>query len=186
MMSAMPITLQPDLALTAPLRWLRLGARDLARAPWPGLSHGLSLALFGMLAFSLLHQRFWALAGAFSGFMLVAPVLATGLYAVSRALERGQPMTAAQTMRTAIGAWWPRGAQAARLMRFGALLALAGTGWVLTSAAFVTGFAPQPITTSSSKPGCCSAARWPRRCLRAAWSPSRCCWSGRCECGMRC
>ena len=147
MMAPMPVTINPHLTLAAPLRWLRLGARDLARAPWPGLSHGLSLALFGALVFSLLHARFWALAGAFSGFMLVAPVLATGLYAVSRALEQGPPPTTSQGMRIAIGAWWPRGAQAARLMRFGALLALAGTGWVLTSAAFVTGFAPAPVNS---------------------------------------
>ncbi len=144
MMSAMA-RVAAHITLAHPLRWLRLGARDLARAPWPGLAHGLSLALFGALVFGVLHDRFWWLAGAFSGFMLVAPVLATGLYAVSRAIERGEPTTPAHTMRTAIGAWWPRGAQARRLMHFGALLALAGTGWVLTSAAFVTGFAPQPI-----------------------------------------
>jgi len=134
-----------DLTLGRPLRWLALGARDLSRAPWPGLSHGLTLALFGVVVFALLHDRFWALAGAFSGFMLVAPVLATGLYAVSLSLERGGSNTPEATMRTAIGAWWPRGAQAHRLMRFGFLLALAGTGWVLTSAAFVTGFTPQPV-----------------------------------------
>lgn len=132
----------PTLTLTHPLRWLRLGARDLARAPWPGLSHGLTLALFGALVFGVLHGRFWWLAGAFSGFLLVAPILATGLYAVSRALEQGP---SEGLMRVAIAAWWPRGRQAKRLMVFGALLALAGTGWVLTSAAFVTGFAPQPV-----------------------------------------
>jgi uncharacterized membrane protein len=144
MMLAMA-TVATTLTLAQPLRWLRLGARDLARAPWPGLSHGLCLAVFGAAVMALLRDRFWALAGAFSGFMLVAPVLATGLYAVSRALERGEPDTASHTMRTAIGAWWPRGPQARRLMRFGALLALAGTGWVLTSAAFVTAFTPAPI-----------------------------------------
>ena len=32
-------------------------------------------------------------------------------------------------------------------MHFGALLALAGTGWVLTSASFVTGFAPQAVNS---------------------------------------
>jgi uncharacterized membrane protein len=48
-------------------------------------------------------------------------------------------------MGVAVRAWWPRGAQAHRLMRFGGGLALAGTGWVLTSAAFVTGFAPAPV-----------------------------------------
>ena len=124
------------------LRWLALGARDLARAPLPGLSHGLTLALFGAALFVVAHRHFWLLAGAFSGFLLVSPVLATGLYAVSRALERGDPPTAAGMMRTAVRAWWPRGATARRLMRFGALLALAGTGWVLTSASLVTWFAP--------------------------------------------
>ena len=141
----MRTTVRDNLTLADPLRWLGRGARDLLRAPWPGLSHGLTLALCGAAIVAVLHDRFWALAGAFSGFLLVAPVLATGLYAVSRALERGEPATAAHTMRTAIATWWPRGEQARRLMRFGALLCLAGTGWVLTSAAFVTGFTPQPI-----------------------------------------
>lgn len=135
----------PELTPLQPLRWLALGARDLVRAPWPGLSHGLTLALFGAFVFGLLHERFWALAGAFSGFLLVAPVLATGLYAVSRALERGEDLGLKHTMRVAIAAWWPRGPQARRLMSFGALLALAGTGWVMTSAAFVTGFTPAPV-----------------------------------------
>jgi uncharacterized membrane protein len=135
------------LTLASPLRWLALGARDLARAPWPGLSHGLTLALFGAFVFVLLHDRFWWLAGAFSGFLLVAPVLATGLYAVSRTLEAGDGGGAASTMRTAIAAWWPRGAQAHRLMRFGLLLALAGTGWVITSASFVTWFVPGVVDT---------------------------------------
>jgi uncharacterized membrane protein len=95
-MTPAPIT------LAHPWRWLKLGARDLMRAPWPGLSHGLTLALVGALVFGLLHDRFWALAGAFSGFLLVAPVLATGLYAVSRALERGEDATAAHTMDVAM------------------------------------------------------------------------------------
>jgi uncharacterized membrane protein len=133
----------PEITLAHPLRWLARGARDLVSAPAPGLSHGLCLALFGAIVFSSLHARFWWLAGAFSGFLLVAPVLATGLYAVSRALEQGERDS---LMRVAIRAWWPRGAQAHRLIAFGALLALAGTGWLLTSAAFVTVFAPQSVS----------------------------------------
>ncbi len=142
-----PPTAATGLTLAHPLRWLALGARDLARAPLPGLSHGLSLALFGVVVFALLHQRFWALAGAFSGFLLVAPVLATGLYAVSRALEGDAVLRPWPSLRIAIDAWWPRGATAHRLMIFGALLALAGTGWVLTSAALVTGFTPLPVNS---------------------------------------
>ena len=48
-------------------------------------------------------------------------------------------------MGVAIRAWWPRGTPARRLMRFGALLALAGTGWVLTSASLVTWFEPDRV-----------------------------------------
>ena len=131
--------------LGRPLRWLALGARDLARAPLPGLSHGLTLALFGAALFMLAQHQFWLLAGAFSGFLLVSPVLATGLYAVSRALERDPAPGGMALMAVAVRAWWPRGTAARRLMRFGALLALAGSGWVLTSASLVTWFAPELV-----------------------------------------
>jgi uncharacterized membrane protein len=121
-----------------PLQWLARGWADLLRCPWPGLVHGGTTALFGLALFWLARDRFWFLAGTFSGFLLVAPLVATGLYAVSRELERGGK----PTLGTAFAAWHPRDT---RLVRFGLLLALAGTGWVLTSAALITRFAPAPI-----------------------------------------
>ncbi|RVU47113.1 DUF2189 domain-containing protein [Rubrivivax rivuli] len=123
---------------TRPLQWLALGWADLWRCPLPGLLHGALAAAFGALLLTLARDRFWALAGSFSGFLLVAPVVATGLYAVSRALEQGQR----PTLRTALAAWRPRDH---RLVVFGLLLALAGTGWVLTSASLITRFAPAPV-----------------------------------------
>lgn len=120
---------------TRPLRWLAWGWADLWRCPWPGVAHGLVLAGFGAMLALLAHDRFWLLAGAFSGFLLLAPVAATGLYAVSQALERGEH----PTLATALRAWAPKNG---RLVLFGLLLASAGTGWVLTSAALVTGLAP--------------------------------------------
>lgn len=121
-----------------PLGWLAHGWRDLMQCPVPGLLHGLALAAFGGLLFWLARHQFWWLAGAFSGFLLVAPVLATGLYAVSRALERGEPATLA----TALRAWQPTDH---RMIVFGLLLALAGTGWVLTSAALITSALPGQV-----------------------------------------
>jgi uncharacterized membrane protein len=100
----------------------------------PGLAHGLVAAAFGALLVGLARDRFWLLAGAFSGFLLVAPLVATGLYAVSRAREKQQ----AAGLAVALGAWVPKDS---RLVRFGLLLALAGTGWVLTSASLITAFA---------------------------------------------
>jgi uncharacterized membrane protein len=125
---------------TRPLQWLALGWADLLRCPAPGLLHGVLAAVFGAVVLALARDRFWALAGSFSGFLLVAPVVATGLYAVSRALEQGQR----PTLRTALAAWHPKDH---RLVVFGLLLALAGTGWVLTSASLITRFAPAPVSS---------------------------------------
>ncbi|MBV8035280.1 DUF2189 domain-containing protein [Roseateles sp.] len=121
-----------------PLGWLSRGWRDLWRAPLASLGQGLAMALFGALLFALARERFWLLAGAFSGFLIVAPILATGLYAISRELDRG----GRPGWHTVRDAWRPRDG---RLIVFGVLLAFAGTGWVLCSAAFVTGFAADPI-----------------------------------------
>ena len=123
-----------------PMRWLARGWADLMHCPLPGLLHGLAMAGFGALLVLLARDRFWLLAGAFSGFLLVAPIVATGLYAVSRELEAGRRATLA----TALAAWRPRDR---RLVVFGLLLALAGTGWVLTSAALITRFASEPVNT---------------------------------------
>ena len=120
-----------------PLGWLARGWSDLMACPVPGLLHGLALALFGAALIYVARHRFWLLAGAFTGFLLVAPILATGLYAISRALERKQRAD----LSVALGAWRPEG----RLMVFGLLLAFAGTGWVMTSASLITGFAPAPV-----------------------------------------
>jgi uncharacterized membrane protein len=125
--------------LLRPLGWLAAGWRDFARCPLPGLLHGAALAAFGLALVALAGREFWLLTGAFSGFLLVAPIVATGLYAVSRALERH----GRADLHTALAAWKPNDG---RLIVFGILLAFAGTGWVLTSASLITGFAPVPIT----------------------------------------
>ncbi len=139
-----------NVGLAQPLRWLARGAHDTLRGGWLSLTHGLIAAACGALLVLLARQHFWLLAGAFSGFLVVAPVLATGLYAISRALERGQ----AADLQLVVNTWtrWQRLRDTARadywsLVRFGALLALAGSGWVLTSAALITLLAPQPIHT---------------------------------------
>lgn len=133
--------------LLQPLQWLALAWRDIVRCPLLGMAHGLALALFGALLTIIAHDRFWLLVGAFSGFLLVAPALATGLYALSRALERGEPANAGCVLRTWLHWRTPDGAPDTRLVRFGLLLALAGTGWVMTSAALVITLAPLPVAS---------------------------------------
>ncbi|MCV2423134.1 DUF2189 domain-containing protein [Paucibacter sp. DJ2R-2] len=121
-----------------PLGWLARGWHDMWRCPGASLAHGLAMALAGSLIVLLARHHFWLLAGAFSGFLLVAPILATGLYVISRDLELGRT----PSLHTVLHTWWPRDG---RLVVFGVLLAFAGTGWVMTSASLITGFSGHAI-----------------------------------------
>jgi uncharacterized membrane protein len=84
-------------AMDAPWRWLAAGWRDM----WtrPGLSLGYGLVAVGVSAG--LAAALWY-AGLFSlilvlaaGFLIVAPLLAVGLYEMSRRLQAGEPVTRA-------------------------------------------------------------------------------------------
>ena len=134
-----------------PLSWLVRAWHDLMLCGWISVLHGLAIALIGALMLWVAHERFWFLAGAFSGFLLVGPVLVTSLYALSRGLERGEKAGFAKVLETWLnwkngriqtwgGAQW-------QLVRFGVLLASAGTAWVLISAGLITLLAPVPITS---------------------------------------
>ena len=137
--------------LMHPLIWLVMGARDTVRAGWISLAHGLVLAIGGAVIVVMAHDRFWLLSGALSGFLVIAPVLATSLYALSRALERNEKANSSVVVKTWLN--WQNshfnkwGNDYWCMVQFGALLALAATGWVLTSAALITLLAPAPIHT---------------------------------------
>ncbi len=126
-----------------PLGWLARGWQDLKACPGPSLLQGLLLALAGGLILFWARHHFWLLAVAFSAFLLVGPILATGFYAISRALERGEQ----PGWHTVRKAWKPQRERGGRLVIFGLLLAFAGAGWVITSASLITALATAPVDT---------------------------------------
>ena len=140
-----------SITVLQPLQWLALAWRDMAGCGWISFAHGLVLALLGWAILLLAHDKFWLLAGAFSGFLVIAPVLATSLYALSRALERGEQANATLVLK--VWTSWQQshankwGNDYWALVQFGSLLALAALGWMLTSAAFVTLFTPVPVNS---------------------------------------
>ncbi|PVY89590.1 putative membrane protein [Acidovorax sp. 99] len=146
-----PLPAIRTIGVMQPMTWLVLAWRDMARAGWISFAHGLALTLFGAAIFAVAHHRFWLLAGALSGFLVVAPVLATSLYALSRALERGEAANLGVVLKTWLN--WQNshvnkwGSDYWCMLQFGALLALAASGWVMTSAALITLLAPVPIET---------------------------------------
>ncbi len=148
-MTRPPAPLVRTVDAARPLHWLAQGWRDIGRSGiWLSLAHGLAPALFGLLLLAVARHQFWWLAGAFSGFLVVAPILAVGLYCMSRNLERGGRPGVALIWQTWLS--WRRHGRSPdgkdwRLVQFGLLLGLAGTGWVLTSAALITLLSPAPI-----------------------------------------
>jgi uncharacterized membrane protein len=85
------VTLQ-QVRRDAPWKWLKAGWADMMRAPRVSLSYGLIFVGVGVL----ITGGLWLLGlgavapVALSGFALIAPALAIGIYQVSRALERGE------------------------------------------------------------------------------------------------
>lgn len=142
-------TIVRTIGVLKPLEWLSLAWKDISRLGWLSLIHGFALTLAGRFIVAVAHHRFWLLAGALSGFLVVAPVLATSLYALSRALEREEKIGFGLILKTWLN--WQNshfnkwGNDYWCMVQFGALLSIAATGWVLTSAALITLLSPIPI-----------------------------------------
>jgi uncharacterized membrane protein len=85
-------------AFAAPFDWLALGWRDLRRAPAASVFYGVAFALMGWLI-HLVFQHMVELTSALTaGFLLLGPFLATGLYDISRRLQRGEPVALVGTL----------------------------------------------------------------------------------------
>lgn len=76
-------------------RWLSAGWRDLTRRPATSLAYGVGIFLASVVFVWLLAYlgRDYILFPALAGFMIIAPLLAVGLYEKSRALEEGRDMS---------------------------------------------------------------------------------------------
>ena len=109
------------------VHWLRLGWSDFRAAGWPSLLHGLLVFIASAIILQIALFYWPVLPGAVSGFVLVGPMLATGLYALSQRLEAGQ----VPQLEDAVAAW-RRGGR--RLLPFGILLVLSGAAWVAVTA----------------------------------------------------
>lgn len=85
-------------SLAAPLRWLAAGVSDLERAPLAGMAYGTAFALMGWLVWLVFRHAYQYTTALTAGFLLVGPFVCTGLYDISRRIERGQTVRLADTM----------------------------------------------------------------------------------------
>lgn len=128
------LTLPP----TAPLIWLSRGFNDMLREPVPSLFYGVVLAAMGWLFTRYLGG---AIGLALStGFLLIGPFLAVGLYDISRRIETGEPVE----LRPTLTAWR---ANAPAIGFFALILMLSLAVWMRVSVVLVAFFLPEGVET---------------------------------------
>lgn len=77
----------------AVLDWLHAGVIDTHRGGFASLFYGLSFAAAGLIMHLVFSKSYWLMAGLTTGFFLLGPFLAMGLYDLSRRMELGEPPT---------------------------------------------------------------------------------------------
>ncbi len=69
--------------------WLHSGVEDAHRGGWASLFYGFVFTFIGLFIHIVYAEHYWLLAGLTTGFFLLGPFLATGLYDLSRRMENG-------------------------------------------------------------------------------------------------
>jgi len=124
------------IGLDRPLVWLHAGWQDLRANPIASLAYGLLFAIAGDFILIFAWRSPHLFTAAISGFFLIAPLLAGGLYEISRRQALGQHSTFVDSL-----AGWRRNGQSMAL--FGLLLALVAIAWERISAILFALLAPE-------------------------------------------
>src|SRR4051812_38919402 len=76
-------------------RWLAAGWADIRRSPAASLAPGLccAVASYILAVLVILDGRYAAMLPLLGGFMFLAPLIAVGLYEISRRHETGEPVS---------------------------------------------------------------------------------------------
>jgi uncharacterized membrane protein len=120
------------------LRWLRLGWDDLRHSHGTSLAHGALIAAAGAVLLSLGSSHLYFIIAAVSAYLLVGPIMTTGLCELSRLREHGEPVGFDASLEALTRN--PRG-----LWRFSALLAGLVLLWFGVSEVMLQSFAQQSL-----------------------------------------
>jgi uncharacterized membrane protein len=119
------------------LAWLARGWKDIWRQPGASLFYGIAIAVTGAVILGITASMPYLFAAAITGFLLVAPMLAAGLYELSRRYLAGEPAALVDSMFA-----WRRNPSG--LVGFALLSILAGTAWQVASVVIVALFYKGP------------------------------------------
>ena len=131
-----------EITLDHPWRWIAAGWNDLSNAPLVSLSYGLvfTLASLLMIWLSVTTGYYFYIPAFMAGFFLLSPLLAYGLYDVSRKLSQGEK----PTLKSALMSWRINGFN---LSVLGLILLMAFLVWMMVAnmvfAIFYFGITPK-------------------------------------------
>jgi uncharacterized membrane protein len=123
----------------APLGWLAAGWRDYRAHPLPSAFYGACFAAMGWLIVVTFRHAYEYVSALVTGFFLVGPFFAIGLYELARRRERGLPAWLAPTL----DAWRPNvGAIGMFALVLGVILLVWARASLIVFALFYTGEMP--------------------------------------------
>ena len=165
-------------AASQPIEWLRRGWDDFRAIGLPGLAHGALISILGAVLLMLGSSHLYFTAAAVTGYLLVGPVMTTGLCELARRRSAHEPMGFDESLSGLRRN--PEG-----LTHFGAILALIALLWFGLSAILLEDvlryFDSEPCgrrvgwLRSSEPADNCSATLpaapcWRVSCLPSPWS----------------
>jgi uncharacterized membrane protein len=125
-------------ALRQPLEWLERGWSDLTHIGGAGLAHGTLIAVLGGVLLMLGSTHLYLVAAAITGYLLVGPVMTTGLCELARRREARESLGFDDSLQAL--ARNPEG-----LLHFGAALAFIGLLWFVLSAVLLESVLSAPV-----------------------------------------
>lgn len=121
-----------------PLYWLRLGWGDLRENAFASVAYGVFFAALGILIIAYAAPKPYLVTASISGFFLVGPLAAAGLYEISRRSMSNQPADLLPSLRGIRD-------KHDSLLSIGMLLAIVMIGWERISAVLFALFAPDEV-----------------------------------------
>nr|MBL8454964.1 DUF2189 domain-containing protein [Zoogloeaceae bacterium] len=95
--TGLPFPKVREIGAGSPLTWISRGFSDLLACPIPSLFYGFCFAAMGLLLTKVFEHAYEYTSAVTSGFLLLGPFLAMGLYEISRRRELGEACALAPT-----------------------------------------------------------------------------------------
>ncbi|HTX24786.1 MAG TPA: DUF2189 domain-containing protein [Steroidobacteraceae bacterium] len=117
--------------LLQPVIWLRQGWDDLRFLGWPSIAHGALIVTMGAVLLSIASAHLYLVVAAVTGYLLVGPIMTTGLCELSRRRAAREPVGFDESLQAVTR-------NPTSLAQFGAVLGVIALLWLVASQATVS------------------------------------------------